>query len=261
MNLAGDGWSVEQADSLQWLQDPGDRAGTVDAFVTDPPYSSGGALRTDRTNATTLVKYRATGASLLPEFTGDNRDQRSFTLWCSLWMAAARPWARPGGSLCCFADWRQLPAVSDALQAGGWVWRGVAVWRKPAHRARPVAGGFWNDTEFILWGTNGPLDTARWDRCLPGVFEGAAPAEKVHITEKPLEVLEQVVEIAPPGGLIVDPFAGSGTTGVAALRQGRRFMGVEYDRRFVEVSAARCWNTQRMAPLDAPPEAVTLWGE
>jgi site-specific DNA-methyltransferase (adenine-specific) len=51
--------------------------------------------------------------------------------------------------------------------------------------------------------------------------------ERVHITQKPLLLLRQLIGITEPGATILDPFAGSGTTGVAAVLEGRRFIGVE----------------------------------
>jgi site-specific DNA-methyltransferase (adenine-specific) len=60
---------------------------SVDAIVTDPPYSSGGFTRGDRTGSTGK-KYTLTGTLVeRPEFAGDNRDQRSFGYWCSLWLS------------------------------------------------------------------------------------------------------------------------------------------------------------------------------
>ena len=50
--------------------------------------------------------------------------------------------------------------------------------------------------------------------------------------------------VTPPGGLVLDPFCGSGTTGVAAVGEGLRFVGMELEPRFVEISRARLTNTQ-----------------
>lgn len=93
----------------------------VDAIITDPPYSSGGMTRGDRTAATT-TKYVSSGQPRA-EFAGDNRDQRAYGYWCALWLSEALRATRPGGICAHFADWRQLPTTTDALQAGGWVWR------------------------------------------------------------------------------------------------------------------------------------------
>ncbi|WP_051091825.1 site-specific DNA-methyltransferase [Methylosarcina fibrata] len=50
---------------------------------------------------------------------------------------------------------------------------------------------------------------------------------KVHITQKPESLMAEIIRICPPGGLIFDPFMGSGTTGVSALKSGRKFIGCE----------------------------------
>lgn len=102
----------------------------VDVVITDPPYSSGGAMRSDR-NLATADKYRLTGTVKVdPDFSGDNRDQRSFMFWCSDWMAQSLAQTRRGGALLCFIDWRNLPCVIDAVQVGGWVYRGILAWDK-----------------------------------------------------------------------------------------------------------------------------------
>lgn len=110
----------------------------IGAVVTDPPYSSGGAFRGDRAQSTS-AKYVQTGTQAYrPEFAGDNRDQRSFLAWCALWMNAARIASEPGAPIACFIDWRQLPTMTDAIQAGGWMWRGIAVWSKKYGRPNEI---------------------------------------------------------------------------------------------------------------------------
>ena len=59
------------------------------------------------------------------------------------------------------------------------------------------------------------------------------------MTQKPLELMRVVVELVDTGGVVLDPFAGSGTTGVAALLSGRRFVGVERCLEHCEVAARR----------------------
>ena len=69
------------------------------------------------------------------------------------------------------------------------------------------------------------------------------PREKVHgrhPTQKPDALLEQVILASSrPGDLVLDPFAGSGTTGVAALRHGRRFLGIERERAYAALALRR----------------------
>jgi site-specific DNA-methyltransferase (adenine-specific) len=54
-------------------------------------------------------------------------------MWSTMWMSLVRLAAMPGAMLVVFSDWRQLPAT-DAVQAAGWVWRGIAVRSKPTSR-------------------------------------------------------------------------------------------------------------------------------
>ena len=213
-------YEVRAGDALRLLMDV--EAATVDAVVTDPPYSSGGATRGDRT-ASTSKKYASTGSSnrSLPDFTGDGRDGRGFQFWCSLWMSECLRVTRDGGALLAFTDWRQLPATCDAAQAGGWVWRGIIAWNK-TESARPQLGRPRAQCEYVVFATKGPHEPYEGAPALPGFYPLRPPRDRVHIAQKPLELMQQLVQLAPPAGLILDPFAGSGTTGVAALREGRR---------------------------------------
>lgn len=202
-------------------------ANSVDAVLTDPPYCSGGATAGERQRST-RGKYCSTDAKHdLPDFTGDTRDQRSFLAWGSLWAAQCLRVARTGAICAVFSDWRQLPTMSDVLQVGGWVWRGIAAWEKPS--ARPFLGRYTNQCEFVAWGTNGPR--ARGGIATRGTIQAMPPrgANRVHITQKPVEVMEWLLGPTAAGETILDPFMGSGTTGVACLRNGRQFIGIESD--------------------------------
>ena len=212
-----------------------------DAIVTDPPYSTGGMYRGDRMQSTVAKYVSSDTAAPRQEFTGDNRDQRSYLAWVTLWMTAALQRAKAGSVACLFTDWRQLPTTTDALQAGGWIWRGVAVWDKTL-KARPAAGQFTSQAEYIAWGTCGPTEVRQLGYQIPGVFRAPAPdnADRDHITQKPLEVMRWVMDAIAPGGLVVDPFMGSGTTLVAAKESGRRAIGIEIEERYCEIAATRC---------------------
>ena len=215
--------------------------GTVDAIITDPPYSSGGAYRGDRANTRTGTKYTRDGAAALPDFAGDTRDQRSYGYWCALWLGECLRVARPGALIAVATDWRQLPTTTDAVQAGGWVWRGIAVWAKTNPRpqlGRPAAA-----CEYYVWGTAGARPIA--GEALPGWWVAGAlrGARRHHQTEKPLGVTRDLVRAAPPGGVVLDPFCGAGTTGVAAAIEGRRFIGVELSPQYAQIAADRLRTT------------------
>lgn len=209
----------------------------IGAVITDPPYSSGGQFRGDRTQST-VAKYVQTGTvAYRPEFSGDNRDQRSFYAWCSLWMAAARNASVPGAPICCFTDWRQLPTTTDAIQAGGWTWRGIAIWSKKF--GRPTPGRFSNAAEYIAWGSNGPMPERQ--AYPPGIFEASPPntADKLHIAQKPESVMRWLMQIVEEGQTVLDPFMGSGTTLRAAMDCGCPAIGIELDEENCEKAARR----------------------
>lgn len=221
-------WKLHQGDALTilpTLTEP------VDAVICDPPYNSGGRTMTERTSRTAREKYltdagRNHGVDL-GDFTGENRDQRSYTAWLAMILAHSYRLTRPGGAALVFSDWRQIGATADALQAAGYTWRGVAVWHKPI--ARPQPGRLRQECEFILWGSNGAMVPGNQPVYLPGHFTGSQPRgnARVHITQKPVEVMQQLVRIVPEGGTVLDMFAGSGTTGAAALLEDRGFIGIE----------------------------------
>ncbi len=68
-----------------------------------------------------------------------------------------------------------------------------------------------------------------------------------HPGTKPIELMRRIVRMTQPGDLILDPFMGSGTTGVAALQTGRRFVGVELDSGYFAIAAKRLVDASRAA--------------
>jgi site-specific DNA-methyltransferase (adenine-specific) len=235
----GKKWDLYLGDALSGLLELPDAF--VDGTVTDPPYSSGGQFRGDRLGKVT-TKYLNSDSSTreyLPQFAGDNRDQRAYLTWSALWMGQALRVTKPGRALCCFTDWRQLPTTTDAIQAGGWVWRGVAPWIKRTYR--PAMGRIAAGAEYVVWGTAGASADDEAVGCIPGWVLCSTPVgdDKVHVTQKPVEVMRWLLGIVPAGGLVLDPFAGAGSTGVAALATGRRFIGWEMTEENAEQAARR----------------------
>ena len=67
----------------------------------------------------------------------------------------------------------------------------------------------------------------------------------VHSTVKPTKLMAYLCKlITPPGGIVLDPFTGSGSTGVAAIREGFRFIGIEREAEYVEIIKKRLENVQ-----------------
>lgn len=218
---------------------------SVAAVIADPPYSSGGLMRSDR-QAEPSAKYR--GFSHSPTetrppaqdtgtFSGDSKDQRSYSYWSALWLSQACRVGIAGAQVYVFTDWRQLPTTTDAVQGGGWVWRGLLVWDKGV--GRPMKGRFRNHLEYVVWGSNGPMPDP--DDVYPSTLLSHAPpsgGERIHVTQKPTSLVSEILSIAPPGA-VLDPFMGSGTTLLAAKNAGRKVVGIELDERWCEAAANR----------------------
>lgn len=225
-------------DCLQAMAEVPD--GTVDGVIIDPPYSSGGTFSTQR-KMDTFNKYCTSGSEFGKDknFTGDNMDMRSMTMFMREVLFTARMKTKDHGVCCVFIDFRNLPAVADAMQMAGWIWRGIAVWDK--RNSRPQKGRFKNQCEYIVWGSNGDMPTERGVGVLEGLFSfGNVPTQKrYHQTEKPIGLMQKVVEIVPEGGTVLDCFMGSGSTGVACVSTGRRFIGVELDKQYFKTAQQR----------------------
>lgn len=224
-------------DSLKVLA--GMASETFDALVTDPPYSSGGLHIGARQQVPSSKYQQGCSQSLHREFLGDHRDQRSHMLWMTLWLSECWRLLKDGAPVCLFSDWRQLPITTDALQAAGFSWRGIAVWDK-TEGVRPQLGRFRAQAEYIVWGSKGGMPLYRKAPVLPGVIrESVRKADKHHMTGKPTELMRQVVKICEPGGRILDPFAGSGTTLVAAALEGYQWVGCELTAHYHKVARER----------------------
>ena len=248
--------TLYRGDCLEIL--PTLEAGSVDAVVTDPPYSSGGMVRGDRMQST-RIKYQSSDVlDEKPLFTGDNRDQRGFLAWCSVWLMHLEQVTKPGAACCVFTDWRQLPTMTDALQSGGFVWRVIVPWDKL--NARPMPNRFSSQCEYVIWGTNGPRDFDTQDASYHcGVIRCMAPptADRVHSTQKPIEAIAPLVAICKPGHVVLDPFMGSGTTGIAAVQAQRLFIGIEKTPHYFGEAKRRIQDELAKVKFLEPPKRDT----
>ena len=190
--------------------------GSVDAVVTDPPY--GVSERCDR---------KSKGRGCLAEcndFPPVYGDDAPFdpTPWLSfdrvcLW----------GGNY--FAD--RLPFVSKWL-----IWD-----KRDGMNSNDNA-----DCEIAWTNARGParLLHHRWN----GMIKASERADRrVHPTQKPVALMEWCIEQVevPAGGVVLDPYMGAGATGVACVKTGRRFIGIEIEEKYCEVAAKRIQAAER----------------
>lgn len=234
-------WTMHHGDSLLWL--PTLPSESADILLTDPPYSSGGLHATTRKSGSVdkYVRTETQEKRQFPEFHGDTRDQRSMLAWMTLWLAECHRIMRPGGVALVFTDWRQLPLATDAYQAGGFTWRGTVLWDK-TDAARTSAPGYpRHQCEYILWGSKGalPVRPPGTGLSISGCLTYPTERDREHPTGKPVALLLDLLKIGKPGGVVLDPFAGSGTSGAAALRSGCTFLGCEMSAEYHERSCAR----------------------
>jgi site-specific DNA-methyltransferase (adenine-specific) len=231
-------WKIIEGEALPALHAMADNS--VDACITDPPYSSGGFTRDDKSKDPGAKYTHSQSKGIYPSFSGDSRDQRSYMTWCSLWIAECVRILKPGGYFMTFTDWRQLPVMSDAVQVGGVLWRGIVVWDKGRGTRAPHKGYFRHQCEYVLWGTKGAAIQLERDGPFDGCIHVAVKRDdKHHLTGKPTALMRELVRPVVPGGIVLDPFAGSGTTGVAAVLSGRRFIGIEREAAYAEISRKR----------------------
>ncbi len=227
--------TIYQGDALSVLQTLPDSS--VDAVITDPPYSSGGATLAAKQCSPSKKYQQANTKKVYPMMLGDSKDQRSFTLWATFWLSECLRVAKDGSPLLVFTDWRQLPSMTDALQAAGWSWLGIVPWNK--RTSRPQIGKFRQQCEYVLFASKGKFSPAT-KLCLPGLYDYPVISnQKVHLTSKPVPLLEDLLLITPPGGTILDPFLGGGTTAVAAINTGRKCVGIELSKEYTKVAFDR----------------------
>ena len=91
-----------------------------------------------------------------------------------------------------------------------------------------------------------------------GAGRSAKEVRNHHTTVKPVAVMRWLVRlVTPPGGVVLDPFMGSGTTGIAALREGFSFIGIEREADYLTLARARIAHAQATPDRPAPPKART----
>lgn len=205
---------------------------SVATVLTDPPYSSGGR----RENAKSIRKSMTRSVEDDDWIRGDAMSTNGFIYLLRLCGIQWRRVLVPGGHALSFIDWRMAPQLSAALETADLRQHPMLVWDK----ARLGMGAiFRNQHEFIVHMTAGnPLAPQRRD--VPNVLRFPSVRDGDHPTEKPDALLQTLLSVVhPPSGIVLDPFAGSGSTIQAARSLGYKAIGIEADERYCEIIAKR----------------------
>ena len=242
-------WLIEGDNSVVY-----DRLGNVAAIISDPPYGDE-VHNKDRTgrNAQGIIVEDPIPFVSLTDF--DRELLAAYACECCF------------GWTILFSQDEHLERWADAmttLVGGGTRYFRAMVWVKP--NAKPNLNGdgpgkghemlasFWGGIGRPKWNGGGKL----------GTFIHNRPAKPIHPTEKPLPLMKELVRLfTNPGDVIFDPFMGSGSTGVAALELGRRFIGVEKNPEYFALATRRIRETLAHndifmdGPAGSPP---TLFG-
>ncbi|SLK03930.1 DNA-methyltransferase [Novosphingobium mathurense] len=192
----------------------------VDAVVTDPPYGMAYA-----SGYATDALWSA-GRTIAGDESSEVRDE--VLAW-----AAGRP-------TLCFGTWRVARPTSTKMvliwDKGGALGMGdLSIPWKPDHEEIYVLGK----------GFCGNRDSGSVIRHPP--VQSMAKNGRLHPTEKPVGLIKILLRKVP--GTILDPFMGSGTTGVAAVQMGRDFIGIEREEKYFNIACKRIEDAQRQGDL------------
>lgn len=215
-------FALAQVDAVEWLRAL--PAGSIDLLITDPPYES-------------LEKHRAVGTT-----TRLKHSKASSNDWFAIFpngrfpelFEAAYRALKKDAHFYLFCDAETMFVAKPLAEAAGFKFWKPLIWDK-----RRIGMGYHYRARYecILFFEKGKRRLA--DLGIADIIE-APRVHKGYPTEKPVAVAEVLVaQSSLPGELVADPFMGSGSVGVAALRAGRRFAGSDVSEEALRVAHRR----------------------
>jgi site-specific DNA-methyltransferase (adenine-specific) len=215
---------IDCIDCLEGLKEIPDNS--VDLVVTDPPYgigikSQGGA--------------KGGGAKLNPW-----ADICNASLWYTAWMKECKRVLKDDGALWSFINWRYFPTLCKAGLDAQWSVESLLVWDKCWIGPGGLKGLRPSYEQVALFTMPG---FAIKDRSLADIqrFKWGSYKPTGHPAEKPVDLIRWIIQASgkTDGAVILDPFMGSGTTGVSAVREGCSYIGFDMDADWVRKAEER----------------------
>jgi len=233
-----------KGDALEVL--PKIAGASVDLIFADPPYflsNDGVTCQSGR-----MVSVNKGGWDRLKSVAAMHEFNRA-------WLAACRAALNPNGTIWVSGTRHVIYSVGFAMQELGFKLLNDITWEKPNPPPNLSCRYFTHSTETILWAARETKSKHKFnyklmranngDRQMKSVWQFTAPSgvEKqhgAHPTQKPLALLSRIIEASSDAGdLVLDPFVGSGSTGIAATRLKRRFIGIDTAAEFLDLALTR----------------------
>ena len=204
----------------------------VNHIITDPPYNI------SQENNFSTMKNPRKGVDF-------GEWDKGFDLYS--WITDYAKILDKNGSMIIFCSYRFISHIIDKLESSEMVVKDIIIWKKSNPMPRNIERRYVQDTEFAVWAVkknskwvfNKPKDSSYLRSC----FETATVSGKEktgHPTQKSLKLMEDLIKIhTNENEIILDPFMGSGSTGVAALKNNRKFIGIELQKEYFEIANGR----------------------
>ncbi len=234
-------WQVVQGDCIEVMKTLPDKC--VDVIITDPPYDehTHKAQRRGCTGYTEPTRPGATRAQFNRSREIDFEPMTNALMRATSYEIArlVKRW------VLIFCSLEMIPYWRDSLQDWRLDYVRAQIWRKEGSTPQFTGDRPAQACEAII--TAHPPGRKKWNGgghhgfySFPIVLNRGKKKERLHTAQKPIGLMQELVRrFTNPGELVLDPFAGSGSTGHACLLEGRSFLGIEKQEKYVDVANER----------------------
>lgn len=213
----------------------------IDLILTDPPYNLGLFMQNRDTNLGALRSNHFAASNW------DHVEQKDWEVNMNDFFKESGRVLKKSGALIIFVSLIKAETIINIAQKNGFYYKTTGVWHKTNPMPRNMNLHFVNSTEawiyFINDGKTGKFNNngkVIHDFYESSVIGGREKKYGKHPTQKPIALMEHFVELlSNKGDMILDPFMGSGSTGVAAMNKDRCFYGVELDKGYYKIATQR----------------------